>query len=695
MRPWVLAPTLLVFASCAPPPRLNLILLTIDTCRADRLGCYGYDLLRTQNLDRIAAGGVLFEQARTCIPVTLPSHTTILTGLYPGAHGVRDNGRYRVPDSLVTLAEVLRRAGYRTAAFVGAFPLDARFGLDQGFEYYGDEFEGRGGDESAAGGGFSIFYPERRASSVNEEFFTWLRTRAREPFFAWLHYFDPHQPFEPPPPYDALYVGRPYDGEIAFVDECVGQLIRRLEDRGLLDRTVLVVTADHGEALGEHGEVTHALLLHDATLRVPLLIRCPSRMGIRGRVAHPVRTVDLPATLLDLLGVGRVLPGESLVPAMRGGAAPAGGHLLETLYGHFHFGWSPLVGYDVDGFRLVVGRRRELFDLRNDPREERDLADLMPQKADSLFSLVEREQARVGSSFARFLDPDARTTGKLRALGYVVSVGSPGQDVEGPDPRDMMVVHRLFDDARGFAHRGMWHEAIASFREAIRAHPGNADAWVNLVQALVRVGDVRGALETARRVTRDRDDVPEAWVLLSRLELVHGNPLGTLEAARRALASGADPVECWLLVAHAHDRMGDVVASADAYGRVLALDPTNASARLGRARAWALSGKGAEARREFEAVLRQNPYWAPGQYNFGVFLLTQRDTANAIRRFTQAVSLSPGYVAAHHALGTLLVRTGRETEALPHLQIVIDCADTPERKASALELLEGIQGRGR
>ena len=680
--------------SCAPKPRLNVVLVTIDTCRADRLSCYGYDFLQTPNIDRLAAEGVLFEQARTCVPITLPSHTSILTGCYPSVHGVRENGGYRAADSLRTLSEVLKDEGYETAAFVGAFPLDSRFNLDQGFDHYGDSFEERGGEESQGPGGFSIFYSERPASAVNEEFFAWLRDNDREPFFAWLHYFDPHQPFEPRPPYDALCAGRPYDAEIAFVDECIGQLTSRLEARSMLERTVFVVTADHGEALGEHGEISHALLLHDATLKVPLIVRCPARLGVHGRVSQPVRTVDIAATVLDLIDADQSIRGTSLVPLMRGHGEAPRGHLFETYYGRVHFGWSVLFAYDLDGWRIVHGPRHALYDLSADPGENRDVHDQYAEKAADLEERMSQESGFGSATHSLFVDRDASTAARLQALGYVGSweeVGPAESLFTGPDPRDMMGAHRLYDQARGFVHRGMWPEAIDSYRATVKADPGNGDARVGLVQALIHIGETRAALESARDITIYHPSIVEGWLLLARLLLFHDSPGEALVAAQQALAVGADPVDGWLVIGQARERSGDTRGAVEAYGHALKDDESNLKARLGRARSFAMLGDTDGARLDFDATLRDNPYWPAAQYDYGVFLTETGDTAGAIERFERAALLSPDYVAAHHALALLLSEQGHYERAIPHLEAVVSYSGDANRRASAERLLAQLR----
>ena len=379
----------LLFGACAEPP-LDVLLITLDTTRADHLGCYGYERIETPHIDRLAAEGVLYERCYTPVPITLPSHLSILTGTYPAYHGVRENAGFYVAPELTTLAEVLKREGYSTAAFVGAYPLDSQTGLDQGFDLYDDNYPSsleEGKHPLLAG-----FFDERPAADVVLPALGWLDEQ-NGPFFLWAHFFDPHQPQIPPSPYRERYADSLYDGEIAAVDEAIGRLLARLEERGSLDRTLVVLTADHGEGLGDHGELTHALLLYSTTVRVPLIVRHPR--GPAGvRVGAPVATVDILPTILGQLGLEapEAVQGHPL-PRSDGEGGPRRKILSETLYGALMHGWSPLDRLTVDDWMLVHGPVPRLYHLADDPGELRDLAGEEPERLAALRRLlVERKR---------------------------------------------------------------------------------------------------------------------------------------------------------------------------------------------------------------------------------------------------------------------------------------------------------------
>ncbi|MEZ5330546.1 MAG: sulfatase [Thermoanaerobaculia bacterium] len=328
---------LCVLVGCSRGERWNVVVATFDTTRADHIGCYGNASASTPVVDALAAEGFLFENAHAAIPITMPSHSTIMTGLVPMRHGVRDNGLFVLPAGVETLAERLRSAGYATGAAVGSFPLTAKFGLDQGFDLYDDRVQSsqedfRGRKVRAKQ---DIFFDERRAQRVNEAIYPWLEevAEAAKPFFLWVHYYDPHQPLQPPPPYDQLFADDLYAGEIAYADESLGTLFDELRRLGVWDRTLVVFTADHGEGMGEHRERTHSYLLYETTLHVPLIVRAPGGFEAPRRITERVHHVDIVPTVLDLLGLERPpdLDGRSLVPYLRGERPSVSNDYAETL----------------------------------------------------------------------------------------------------------------------------------------------------------------------------------------------------------------------------------------------------------------------------------------------------------------------------------------------------------------------------
>ncbi len=455
----------LFFLTGDEPEKKNVLLITLDTVRADRLSCYGANGITTPAIDRIAGMGVLFEQAVAPAPLTLPSHATVLTGLYPQSHGVRDNHSFRLSNRAVTLTEILRNNGYRTAAVVGSFILDSSFGLAQGFEYYDDEMV-----SSRVAGGLQRLTP-RPASDVTSSSLSWLSRVSGEPFFLWVHYYDPHHPYEPPPPYADLYREDPYNGEIAFVDENVGRILQVLEAEKLLEETFIVVAGDHGEGLGDHGEKTHSVFVYEPMIRVPFIISRPRSLPAGVRIEEPVSLADIFPTILDLLDLDYEadLDGMSLVPLLRDGEKRDRFLYSESMFSSLTYGWSELSSLRGPRWKYIRSATPELYDLSRDPAEENNLAEARPDVLERfearLDSLLEESPSGESFSDRRSSTPEERE--RLAALGYVT--GSPGRE-EGTrprDPKDMIRYHLLIDRGNKATDHARYDEAFDAFSEVL------------------------------------------------------------------------------------------------------------------------------------------------------------------------------------------------------------------------------------
>lgn len=508
---------LIVAAGCsrapAPPPvPPSVLLVTIDTLRADRLGCYGDRDARTPALDGLAREGVRFENAFSPVPITLASHATIFTGLPPPVHGVRGNGGFTLAAAVPTLAEAVRARGFATAAFIGGFPLARRFGLARGFDLYDDAME--------KPAGVNYEFAERRGSAVADAARSWIAGRPG-PIFVWTHFFDPHAPYDPPLEFRG---GDPYRGEIAAVDAALAGLLAAWDARG--GPSIVVVTADHGEAFGEHGEVSHSLFVYDTTLRVPLILR---GAGVpRGRrIATAVAIGDIPATVLALVGGrGPSLPGRSLLEEDRT-SAPL---YAETLAPRLDFGWSDLRSWREGGYKLVRAPRPELYDLAADPAEAHDLSAVHPE-------LVRRMSAALDAALAAWGEkeswrpPDAESAARLRSLGYVQGPGGRGS---GADPKDKVEVARRIADAAGpFPD----HAAAARTYRAIAAlDPLNPLVNFRLADALLRAGQAREAADYFEKVIASGPRTADAYVGLATAYA----DLGRLDEAEKTLRLALD-----------------------------------------------------------------------------------------------------------------------------------------------------------
>jgi arylsulfatase A-like enzyme/Tfp pilus assembly protein PilF len=595
----------------APPP--DLILVTLDTVRADRIGAYGYPQPTTPRLDRLAASGALCERAYASAPITLPSHATLLTGLEPYAHGVRSNGFHRLPAAATTLAELLRRRGYRTAAVIGGYPLARRFGLDQGFEVYDDAF--------GAGA-------ERPARAVARRALELLRGPAQKPLFLWVHFDDPHDPYEPLPRFDRFGAdsGARYDGEIASADAGLGTVLDgHSERRG--DRPALIAVAgDHGEGLGEHREPTHALFVYDSTLRVPLVIQAPGvRAGLRLAAAVTLR--DLGRTLLDLAGASTVdFPGRSFAGALRGRTEleqrPC---YAESYLPLLEFGWSPLRSIRERRWKYIAAPEPELYDLEADPGERHNLVAVRPRQAQRLAALLPQDDGRFAA--AATLKPEE--IAKLRSLGYLAGGSAPaaGDSGDRPDPKSMVEVHDLLLAAREARHRSDPAAAEPALQEAIERDPSNPTLRRELAQVLLSAG---------------RTDEAQA----------------ELEAA---LAGAAPEVQAELRAEL--EQVGRVAALAK--GELPVPGPALAGARgLHLAAAELIeAGRAAEAEPLLRQAIAAEPDYAPAHNDLGVLLSRVGKLDAAIAALRRAIQLDPRASRYRNALGVALARGGRMAEA--------------------------------
>jgi arylsulfatase A-like enzyme/Flp pilus assembly protein TadD len=528
---------LLGLASCAPrgpvPGDLagwNVLLITIDTLRADRVGFSGYEQAETPTLDALAAGGVVFEDAVASAPVTLPSHATILTGLYPPRHGALDNAFYSLPDGVPTLAALLRAEGYVTGAVVGAYVLHGQFGLDAGFDFYDDRFrEPRRENQE---------HRERRAERVVESAVAWLDSVPPDaPFFLWAHFYDPHAPYEPPGEFRSRFATRPYDGEIAYTDEQIGALLRRLREAGRFERTIVAVLSDHGEAFGDGGETSHGLLLRGSTLRVPFVLSAPGALPAGRRISGTVSSADVAPTMLELLGVG--LPsvdGESLLPAIRKGSTEDRWAYSETRLPADLHGWSMLAGVRTDEWAWVRAPRPELYDLAQDPEESTSLHETKTAVAQGLDAHVDRVLSAARAVEARLSLPEEEVQA-LRALGYVFGSTRPAQS--NADPKDMLDEWHVLNELRSRLTRGEHAAVVAGARDVLRRDPGNADARSLLGQALVASGELEAGIREFRSLFDAGLGRGPAGVLFARSLAEAGRP-EEAEAFLRALIR-ADP----------------------------------------------------------------------------------------------------------------------------------------------------------
>ena len=587
------------------PLTQNALLITVDTLRADRLECYGYRKIKTPVMNRLAEEGVLFQQAISQVPLTLPSHCSILTGLSPRATGVRDQAGFFLANERTTLAELFKASGYETAAFVGASVLNSAGGLAQGFDVYSDLTHVAGKTTEGE--------TERRGDAVITEALHWMVASGRKPFFVWIHLFDPHTPYLPPEPFKSQYSAAPYDGEVAYVDSLLGNLFSTLTERKLEQRTTVLLTSDHGEGLGEHGEQAHGYFLYDATLRVPLILKDPS-FPLRNRIVmDQVRSIDIAPTLIELFGLSKPdqIEGQSLVSLARGGteSSPRAA-FSETYFPYYHFEWSPLHSIRTLNFKYIQAPKPELFDLSHDPTESENVLKAKAEVASSLAEQLKRESANSLASPTETPGAVSATTGaQLRSLGYVGAArsagkGKPADFLKLPDPKDKIALYNLLEEALHDAEKGRTGESNRKLLLILRQDPRIVDAHLNLGVNQAQRGENAKAILSFRKVLNldDRNVVATYNLALCYAKLKRWKEAE--EGFKATLLLAPEDAQPQLDLGRVYLLQGDLDAAARTLKSLVAMNATSAEGHYLLSQVYQAKGMKAEAESELAAAQR-------------------------------------------------------------------------------------------
>jgi arylsulfatase A-like enzyme/Tfp pilus assembly protein PilF len=623
---------------------------------------------------------VRFDNAYSDVPVTLPAHASILTALYPFEHGVRNNGNFYLADRYGTLATVLRRGGYRTAAFVSSFILDRRYGLARGFEAYDDRME----EVASAITGLEA---ERRGDKTALALARWLDARAKDasappPFFVWLHLYDPHEPYAPPASYRDLFPQSPYDGEIAFADHVVGTVLDKLRDLSLLDRTLVAVVGDHGESLGEHGEETHSMFLYEGAIRVPLILWRPDVLP-RGRVvAFPVRTLDLAPTILDLLGqpVLAAPHARSLRRAIEGRAEenPPGAY-AETYVPRLAMGGAVLRALRDPRYKLIDAPRPELYDLSRDPGETRNLYGDEPRIVQALRAELQRVTAGgQGAMSTRAVDQEA--VEKLEALGYIGAGGDPAAaapEGEGKDPKDLIATFNRLRKAAEAVRARRHAEALPILQAVIAEDAGNAFAHMLLGSALVGTRDYDRAVGELKAYLALAPTSAQAHHLLAVCYANLGDRPRALEEAGAALAIDAHFADARVLRAGILQGLGRGAEAIEELRAGVQADPEKPALRLFLAETLADAGDAGAAEAEYRAILKQDPTFVPALASLGALLLRRGALEEASGALRRALEIDPAQNEARFNLAGILEKQGRPAEARGEYERVLRSKNAP------------------
>jgi len=669
-----------------PSRDANILLITLDTTRADHLSCYavapganpagqpapinrgvtpgptGYAL--TPNLDALAARGVRFAHATAQVPLTLPSHACIMTGAYPPVHKLRDMGGFVLDKSHPTIASLTQAAGFATAAFVGSRVVAKHFGLSHGFDIYDDDM----GAEIEEGKLPGVF-PERRAGVVTDRALDWLKRNAQRKFFLWAHYYDPHQPYDPPEPFKRQYAAHLYDGEIAYMDEQVGRLLDGLDQLGLTSRTLVIAVGDHGESLGEHGELTHGIFLYDATLHVPLIVAGPDVP--RGQVVDDqVRSIDLHPTVMEFLRLAPSIEaqGVSLWPLIRQGTHVRSNFSYgETLYPRTYMGWSELRAMRTDAWKFIIAPRPELYNLQHDPGETQNLIAKQPAEADQLQKKIWEVAGTQGKTETISTVPvEEQTRQELESLGYV-SGGSAREiqlGTDAPDPKDRIGVLKTMEEAERFLNAHDNGRAVQRMEEALRQDPGNPLGHVYLAMALERAGRLQPAVEVYQDAIQRRIFTDIIYSRLGKLYL----------------------------------RLHELDKAMDAMGRANQINPTDLDNLRNLGTAQLQVGRVADAERSFKAIVLQNDRYSAAYNGLGLVAIQRGDADAARRDFEKAIETDPEQAEPLLNLGLLYQKTGNNREAIRYYERFLEKASRGEyaqQIAGVREALRDLRsGRG-
>jgi arylsulfatase A-like enzyme/Flp pilus assembly protein TadD len=612
----------------AVKPQPNVVFITIDTLRADHLGCYGYKQIHTPNIDALAAESFRFERAFTPVPVTLPAHTAIFTGTYPTLSGMHDFSGNKLSAKQPTLASVLKQQGYVTGAVIGSAVLDSRFGLNQGFDFYYDHFDFNRLQES------NLEEMERPGNVVADVALDWLAKNSQSKFFLWMHLYDPHYPYRPPAPYSEQYKDRLYDGEIAFADAQVGRLLSFLKAKGLYRNTLIVLSGDHGESLGEHGEKTHGFFIYNATLHVPALIHLPASTAGKA-ITELVSLTDLMPTVLQALKVDvpTDVQGRSVLPLL---TEKSGTRSLyaETFLPRLHFNWSELRSVETDKYQFIQAPKPELYDLAADPGETHNLYSEKKAVADELQArltgLVRQYSADQELAEKTGLDPTLME--RLKSLGYAgFSGGSNSATTTSrlPDPKDRIQVYELISDAIAESQHGDYQSSTEKLIATLKTEPNSVPVHYLLGLNYYRLREFPKAVEEFQHV----------------LQLSPDYALATYQLGL------------------AYARTGDFDQAIAALKKALELDGTNFSAAYNLGAAYLKKQMVPEAAAAFRQSIAVNPDYAAAHRALGEILLYQGQADESLAELRKATDLDPRDAEAHAALAKTLAAKGMNAEA--------------------------------
>jgi arylsulfatase A-like enzyme/Tfp pilus assembly protein PilF len=646
----------------------NVLLITIDTLRADHLPIYGYTRVQTPSISHLAESSFVFQDAIAQVPLTLPSHTTILTGLLPIKHGVRDNGSFVLDQKITTLAEILKSHGFTTAAFVSSAVLDSRQHLDQGFDSYFDNLEITGVEETPGSG------VERHAADTEKEAEEWLIANKQKKFFLWVHFYDPHDPYKPPEPFKTEYASHPYDGEIAYTDQAIGKLFTQLD----LQKTIVIITGDHGESLGEHGEPNHGIFLYDCTVKVPLLIHVPD--GTAKSIPDLVRHIDIAPTILDWLGypADPGMQGKSLIPLLEGKEKQKRLAYSESKFGELHYGWSPLESMTSRDFKYIHAPRAELYARKQDPGELNNLIkekDSIAKQLNAQLQDILKSDSTQSLQSTTKVDPEMEE--KLRALGYVGTTVQSTPESRKVDPKDKIYLHRNLSEALAAITDKNYEHAIEKLEPLLKEDPKEN---LNIVEAHYLAGIAYGHLQRYPEAIKElstaiqlRPDQPDALFNLAYAYQVMGQNQEAEFYYKAIFKYQPDYLPAIVGLSKLY-RATNQTAQADVYFHK-AVDAYQESLRQTKgdmARSTIYSSLAEiyfsvndleSGERSLRSALELTPQQPILHYNLAQMYEAKKEPAKAIEEYKKEIEIDPSNYMAHNNLALLYRQVGDLVDA--------------------------------
>ncbi len=664
------------------------LILTIDTLRADHVGAYNDSVDYTPAMDKLARSSIVFDRAYTPVPFTLPAHCSLLTGLYPPRHGVRDNGPFRLGTEVITLAEIAQQNGFRTTAFVSAFPVDSSFGLDQGFELYDDAYISQ---ESIA----IFIYSERPADETMEQAIQWIKSAADSRWLMWIHLFDPHLPYTPPQRLVQKY-GNLYNSEIAFADEQIGKLHQLLESQGLLEETLFIITADHGEGLGDHGEETHGTFIYNTTVHIPLFIHQPAVLKHR-RSQEAVSLVDIMPTVIDWFGWKEpsIQDGLSLKDhLLKDSSLPHRPLYLETLTNTYTRRWAPVRGIIEENMKLVDLPLPELYNLKTDFQEKNNIARTSPKLWEKYFNSYHNtiDKLQVARKEKTSLAPlSSEERAKLRSLGYLSGTVPPTKDfstysVPEKDPKNLLHVASAFDKGMIAVMEGKPMEAIQWFEQAISLQPDFSAAYMQLAMTYNTAGETAKGikiLEKAVEMNIDNNDIRKNLGLYLQKIGEIDRSIQTLENALKFYPEDIDSLN-FLGISYFY--RGDIDRAMEIFQQTLQLDASNASIHNNLGNCWYAKKEYDKAEQSYHTALRYDDKMSRAYNGVAIIRALNNDLPAALENFQRALYYDPQNIDAALNLALLYIRMQKWEEALKLYQELLTNKDllSPED----IELIE-------